>query len=87
VRVRLERAGPGGAWRGVATRPAGRRRARPALTFDSAPDGSFSRRLPGRAPRRGSFRLAWRRPDGTWEAGPAQPVQPLPTRDGLVQAR
>lgn len=86
VRVRLERLGAGGAWRGVATRPAGRHRAT-AVAFASASDGSFSRRLPGRAPRRGTFRLAWLRPDGTWEPGPPQPVQPLPTRDGVVPAR
>jgi cellulase (glycosyl hydrolase family 5) len=85
VRVRVER-WQGGAWRGVRTR-APRRGARPGVAFASGPDGSFSRRLPGRAPRSGRFRLAWLRPDGQWEPGPGQAVQALPPSEGLVPAR
>jgi hypothetical protein len=86
VQVRIERVGAGGAWNGVATRPAGRSRAA-AVEFSSVTDGSFSRRLPGRAPRMGAFRLAWLRADGTWEPGPPQPVQALLPTDGVVPAR
>jgi hypothetical protein len=87
VRARVERL-TAGVWRGVATRAGGRAPgAAPAVAFATAPDGSFSRWLPGRAPRSGAFRLAWLRPDGTWEAGPSQPVQALPPTDGVVPAR
>ena len=84
VRVRIERR-RGGTWRGVATRRGAR--GRRTVAFWSASDGSFSRRLPGRAPRRAAFRLSWLRADGVWEPGPAQPVQALPPSEGAVPAR
>jgi hypothetical protein len=84
VRARVERL-RAGAWRAVPTRP--RPRAAPAVTFATATDGSFSRRLPGRAPRSGRFRLAWLTPEGRWEPGPAQPVQALPPSEGALPAR
>jgi hypothetical protein len=84
VRVRIERR-LGATWGTVATR------ARPggpaAATFASAADGSFTRRLPGPAPRTGTFRLAWLTPDGRWEPGPDQPVQALAPTEGLVPTR
>ncbi len=85
VRVRIER-GLGARWRAVPTRPP-RPGARPRVTFTSAPDGSFSRRLPGAAPRRGRFRLSWLRADGRWEPSPSQPVQALPPSEGVVPTR
>jgi hypothetical protein len=84
VRVRIER-WSGGQWSAVpTTTPSG---SGAGVTFVSAPDGSFSRRLPGLAPRRGRFRLAWLTAEGLWRAGPAQDVQVLPAVEGLVRAR